>query len=512
MLPVQNFSDYKKILDHVNDMILVVDPASGKIILANQRACDVLEYSAEEMAQLKLEDIHPYDIPTIIDFPAKVRRQKGAITHKLSCRTRTGRFLPAEVSGKSLKLEGSEYLIATIKEASERKIEEEDLKLKQEELEKLVQVRSQTLMEYNLRLLDEIAEREKMEERALNLAFFPEENPNPVFRVSEEGQILYANHASNYILGKWESGIGKVLPEIFSRNISYAFERQKPLEVTYQIADQFYAFVISKVQGKDYANVYAQNITEKKKAEDALLHAKYEAEKANKAKSEFLAKMSHELRTPMNAMLGFSQILKMDPENNLSPLQQEHVDHILSAGKHLLDLINEVLDLAKVESGNINLSLEPVNVGTLIEEMKNILQPIADEYGIRLSIALDPSLKLTAWADPLRLRQILFNLISNAIKYNNKGGSVTVSCKPLNQENIQVDVIDTGPGIPAEDQDKLFEPFNRLGKEYSDVSGTGIGLTVTKELVELMGGFIGMTSKAEQGSHFYITLPVADKS
>ncbi len=144
--------------------------------------------------------------------------------------------------------------------------------------------------------------------------------------------------------------------------------------------------------------------------------------------------------------------------------------------------------------------------------MKDTLQPVADEHGIRLSIVLDPSINLTAWADQLRLRQILFNLVSNAIKYNCKEGSVIVACKPLNRESIQVDIIDTGLGISAEDQNKLFEPFVRLGDEHSGIEGTGIGLTVTKELIELMGGTIGMTSKPGEGSHFYVKLPVAEKA
>lgn len=492
-------------------MVYFIDLASEKLVLANQRACDVLEYSPDEITQITLKDIHPYEMPAVIEFTEKVRARKGAITNELNCRTKSGKFLPAEVSGKTLVLNSIEYLIITVRKASERKVDEKDLKTKHEKLEKLVQVRTRELEEFNRRLLNEISDREKAEEQARNLAIFPEENPNPVFRISNEGLILYANIASNYIFEKWETGVGKILPESFFRSISHAFDHQEPQEVQLQVSDQFYAFIISRVKGKDYANVYVQNITEKKKVEKELLRAKDEAEKANRAKSEFLAKMSHELRTPMNAVLGFSQILQMDPDNNLTKLQHEQLGHILTAGKHLLDLISEILDLAKVESGNISLNLEPVNIVTLIEEMKVILQPIADGHDIRLSIALDSSINLTAWADQLRLRQILFNLISNAIKYNRKDGSVTVSCKPLNQDRIQVDIIDTGLGISDEDRNKLFEPFERLGKEHTDVDGTGIGLTLTKELIELMGGAIGLTSKQGEGSHFYVELPTACK-
>jgi signal transduction histidine kinase len=391
-------------------------------------------------------------------------------------------------------------------------IKEDDLKFIQKEFENQVQIRTCELEAHNQKLLQEIAEQKKREEQAQNMAVFPEENPNPVFRVSGEGKILYANSASNFILEKWETGVGQVIPEIFRRNLSAAFEFNQPIEVEERVSDQYFSFVISRVKGKEYANVYAKEITERKKAEEASLYAKDEAEKANKAKSDFLSKMSHELRTPLNAILGFSQLLEINFENNLTPLQKENIGHILKAGNHLLDLINEVLDLAKVESGNITLDLQPINIANLIEEMGSIFQPMANEYGIRLSILLDPSMNLTAHADKLRLKQILLNLVSNAIKYNHPGGSVSVSCKALNSKVLQVDFIDTGPGISIEDQSKLFEPFNRLGNEHSHVEGTGIGLTVTKELVELMGGSIGLTSRLGEGSHFHIKLPVAKKT
>jgi signal transduction histidine kinase len=376
----------------------------------------------------------------------------------------------------------------------------------------LDQIKIQALEVANKKLLIELAEQKNLEEQARNFAFFPEENPNPVFRVSEESKILYANLASNFILEKWETGVGGILPENISKDITFAFELQKPLEMEYQVSNEFYSFVISKVQNKDYANVYAQKVTEKKKTQEALIQAKDEAESANLAKSNFLAKMSHELRTPLNAILGFSQILQMNTENNLSHLQKENVLQILNAGSHLLELINEILDLAKIESGNLTLNLQPINIANLVEEMEGIFQPIANKYDIQLSLILDPSLELTAKADKLRLKQILLNLVSNAIKYNNKGGSVTVSCKPVNDKKLQVDVIDTGPGISDEDQSKLFEPFNRLGYENSTVEGTGIGLTVTKELVELMGGTVGLISSLGEGSHFYFILPAAEKS
>ena len=490
-------------------MAFVVDIASKKIILANQRACAVLEYTSDQMTQLSLKDIHPYDMPAVIDFSQQVEHDNGAITHKLSYRTKSGKFLPAGVSGRILKENGTNYLIATVRTDSERALNEKDLQSKHEDLESLIQIRTAELADQNRKLLNEITDRDESTQQAISLACFPEENPNPVFRVSEEGKIIYANSASSYILEKWETGVGKILPEAFSKNVSCALELRKPLEVEFKVSDQFYSFVISKVQSKNYANVYAKNITEKKKYEQALLKTKDEAEKANQAKSGFLAKMSHELRTPLNAILGFSQILQINSDNNLNPTQIENLNHIFNAGNHLLDLINEVLDLAKVESGNLTLNIEPTNVANVIEEMRGIFQPIAENFGVHLSLMIDTTMELVVRADKTRLKQVIFNLVSNAIKYNNKGGSVTLACKPLSKEKIQIDVIDTGPGIAPDDQGKLFDPFDRLGKDYSEVEGTGIGLTVTKELVELMEGSIGLRSQPGEGSHFYFELPVA---
>jgi PAS domain S-box-containing protein len=507
---VQNLADFKKILDQIHDMAFVIDPASERIILANQRACEVLEYSAEEMIQLQLKDIHPYDMLAVINFAEKVKHRKGVITNELSCRTKSGQFLHAEVSGRTMNLEGNNYLIATVREITEKQSGGKDPISIQEEIDKQVRARTEELEKHNSRLLKEIVEQKNLHEQASNFAFFPEENPNPVFRCTQEGKILYANLSSNYIMERWETGVGGLLPEMFYKKISCAFEIQKPLEVEYQVSKHCFSFVISKVKGKEYANVYAKKITERKKAQEALLRAKEEAERANQAKSGFLAKMSHELRTPLNAILGFSQVLIMNPENNLTQLQKENIDQIYRAGNHLLDLINDVLDLAKVESGNITLDLQPTNLATLIEEMESIFQPLANEHGVQLSKVIDPSMKLTVSADKLRLRQVLFNLVSNAIKYNHKGGSVTVACKPLNHKILQIDVIDTGLGISVEDQNKLFEPFNRLGNENSNVEGTGIGLTVTRELVELMGGSIGFKSQPGEGSHFYIEMPIAE--
>jgi len=249
---------------------------------------------------------------------------------------------------------------------------------------------------------------------------------------------------------------------------------------------------------------YCWDITSRKHAEQALIAARDEADRANQAKSEFLSSMSHELRTPMNAILGFGQLLEYD--GTLPDEQQDNVREILKAGHHLLELINEVLDLSKVESGHIDLSLEPVEVGAIVEECLSLVGTLADKRKVHLSHS---GLQAAAVrADRTRLKQALLNLLSNAIKYNREGGSVKLDVRPEGAERLRIRVTDTGPGIPARRLQELFQPFNRLGAENSGIEGTGIGLTITRRIVELMGGTVGVESEVGVGSTFWIELPV----
>ena len=232
--------------------------------------------------------------------------------------------------------------------------------------------------------------------------------------------------------------------------------------------------------------------------------AKLAAEKANLAKSDFLSAMSHELRSPLNAILGFAQLMESAlplPTNS----QMESIAQILQAGWHLLKLINEILDLAVIESGKVSLSLEPVSLGDVLSECQAMMDPHAQQQGIRMTfpILAQPCF---VWADQTRLKQIIINLLSNAIKYNKKNGTVVVEIISDYSEVISICVKDSGAGLEAEKMAQLFQPFNRLGQEASGVAGTGIGLVVTKQLVELMDGVIGVKSTVGIGSEFWVEL------
>ncbi len=248
------------------------------------------------------------------------------------------------------------------------------------------------------------------------------------------------------------------------------------------------------------------DITELKLAEERVLKAKEVAEKANKAKSEFLSSMSHELRTPLNAILGFAQLIEMD--GNLSEELKDSAAEIRSAGEHLLQLVGDVLDLAKIESGRLNLSAESVYPIELIKECLSLVKSQAEAKSVQLCLQTNDLADKRLITDRLRLRQVFLNLIGNAIKYNREQGKVVVTCSSLDGSYFRVTVEDTGKGIPKERHGEVFQPFNRLGAELGNIEGSGVGLVITKQLITHMGGHIDFTSEEGVGTQFWIDLPM----
>jgi len=251
-----------------------------------------------------------------------------------------------------------------------------------------------------------------------------------------------------------------------------------------------------------------ERTTALRRAESAERQARRAAEAANQAKSEFLSRMSHELRTPLNAIIGFGQLLELD---DINADQQDSVNQILKGGRHLLDLINEVLDISRIETGNLPLSPEAVSVADATADVVELMRPLADEREVNLSMQASPDRRaLHVLADRQRLKQILLNLLANAIKYNHRGGAVTVSVEHHNDQRCRIVITDTGPGITPDKMTRLFVPFERLGAEATGVEGTGVGLALSRRLAEAMNGTLEMTSTPGHGSQFWIELPTTE--
>ncbi len=297
----------------------------------------------------------------------------------------------------------------------------------------------------------------------------------------------YEQFESDYMM--LERAMDLASDELLDKNASLEFEIQKK-----QLAEE--ALIESQGQLEERVKLRTAQ----------LLNAKGDAEKANRAKSEFLARMSHELRTPLNTILGFSYLLMNNPEDPLSSLQKQKVDSIHFSGQHLLQLINDVLDLAKIESGSLDMEIENIDLNVLLENVIDISTSIAEKKRVSLHFNTEGEEHYFVYADHLRLRQVFLNIISNAIKYNREGGSVEISLSNRGKDKIRINFKDTGLGIPEEKYSALFVAFDRLGAERFEAEGTGIGLTISRELLHLMNGEIDFDSTLGEGSTFFVDL------
>jgi signal transduction histidine kinase/CheY-like chemotaxis protein len=294
-----------------------------------------------------------------------------------------------------------------------------------------------------------------------------------------------------------------------------AFKASRGIEDIYELTyickdgSRFPAIVSITALRDDYGDIIGYLLigtdnSVRKQVELELNNAMAIAEKANLAKSDFLSSMSHELRTPLSAILGFAQLMESGSPMP-TPSQKRSIDQILQAGWYLLELINEILDLALIESGKLSLSLEPISLAEVMQECQAMIEPQARKRGISV-VFPQFAIRYFVKADRTRVKQVLINLLSNAIKYNKLGGTVDVKCITSTPGRIRICVEDTGDGLTAEKLAQLFQPFNRLGQEANVEEGTGIGLVVAKRLIEWMGGAIGVESAVGKGSVFWIEM------
>ncbi|MFQ5481231.1 MAG: ATP-binding protein, partial [Nitrospinaceae bacterium] len=260
------------------------------------------------------------------------------------------------------------------------------------------------------------------------------------------------------------------------------------------------------------ASIIARDITAKKKMETELIRAKEVAEKASAGKSEFLTHLSHELRTPLNSLLGFAQLLELQAESKMGPEEKEFLQEILQAGQSLIHLINEVLDLSRIEAGEMDISMDMVDLSTVVAETFVQVQSLAKYENVSLKNQVSSREGLLALGDPVRVNQVLVNVLHNAIKYNVLGGSVTVFISFVEKDFLTLAIQDTGPGIAAEDLEKIFQPFTRLEKTAESKAGLGMGLAVAQRFMEVMGGTITVNSTVGMGTTFLLRLRRTYKS
>ena len=384
----------------------------------------------------------------------------------------------------------------------------------------------QQILDLNVNLQQKVEERTRqLAESNERFATFMNFLPAYVFIKDSESKLSYFNKAMDNGLGasKWAE---KSLFEIFDRETAERIlaDDQRTFQTGYRKVEESFItldgklhhfetqkFVIPITGQEPLLGGIAVDITERKETEEKINEAKNEAEKANLAKSEFLSRMSHELRTPMNSILGFAQLMQM---SELGEGHKKSVNHILTSGKHLLDLINEVLDISRIEAGRITLSIEPVQLESVILEMIDVVQHTAIAFDKKVVLENSPSNRFFVMADLQRLKQVLLNLINNAVKYNRENGSVIIKTELLKtgiqgNDNVRISINDAGYGINSEDLAKLFLPFERIGANENIIEGSGLGLTVVKKLMDVMNGSVGVESVAGEGSTFWIELPLS---
>ena len=348
-----------------------------------------------------------------------------------------------------------------------------------------------------------------------------------IISIDNKGDVTFWNAAATKLFGySYEEVIGQklhdfIMPEKYRASHENAFSRFKDtgegsvinntIELLARRKDETEFMVelsisSTKLNGEWNAVSIMRDITERKKIEERILQAKIDAENANRTKSEFLANMSHELRTPLNSVIGFSDILLEGYFGELNDKQTNYLDNISNSGKHLLKIINTILDISKIESGNMKLYREELNVKDIVNEMISLLQPLALKKSIELSVSFEHEQNLLE-ADEARVKQILYNLLGNAIKFTENDGYISIKTRNEN-DDILFSVMDTGIGISPANQNKLFEPFIQADSDSSrKYEGTGLGLTLVKELVELHGGNISLKSELGKGSEFTFKIP-----
>jgi PAS domain S-box-containing protein len=371
-------------------------------------------------------------------------------------------------------------------------------------------------------LADFVATRGAIEEQRGRFQAVLDNAPAAVYAKDLQGRYLFANRRVEQVHEKpADQIVGKTDHELFPVEVADSlsvkdlsvldagqemeFEEDVPHRDGSAHTYLTVKFPLRDASGVTYAVCgISTDVTELKRVQREL-DERAELERSTRAKTEFISRVSHELRTPLNAILGFGQVLEVDA---LTDRQRNSVDQIMKGGRHLLELVNDLLEIARIEAGELSVTLAPVDVARAVHDIVLLVEPLAGERSVTLSSTTCDPAPPCALADEQRLKQVLLNLISNAIKYNREGGRVDIEVEHLANDRIALRVADTGQGIAADDIELLFSPFERLGAEQTMVEGTGLGLALSRLMVEAMHGSLEVTSEPGVGSTFTLELPV----
>jgi PAS domain S-box-containing protein len=486
---------FRALLESAPDAIVIVDE-SGRIAIVNAQAEALFGYTRGELIGEPIEKLIParYRSQHQVHRRGYARaphpRGMGSGLQLFGLR-RDGSEFPVEVSLSPLETEEGRFVSSAIRDITERKRAEAAERLASDRLLSAVEAIQDpfAIFDGESRLV------------LCNTAYrnlFASSSTHPLV-----GSTLEEIFDDTIARGELELG-GESASDFKARCLGYHASPVGTLELLTRRGRHLRVTARRTLEGGLVSTIW--DVTENVEHERELTEARALAEAASSAKSEFLSSMSHELRTPLNAILGFAQLLQRDKKSPLNERQLQKLDHVLKGGEHLLRLIDDVLDLSRIEAGRVSVSLEPVDVEPVLSEVGATLAPMANRAGIKL-VMTDAASEHVVIADRTRFAQILINFGSNAIKYGKQGGMVrfTLSEPP---GTLRVTVTDDGIGIPLEQQDKIFQPFHRAGQETGPIEGTGIGLTISKRLAELMHGSVGFESTPGEGSAFWLELPL----
>jgi PAS domain S-box-containing protein len=492
---VPNDDGFRQLLDAAPDAMIVVN-AEGAIEFANAQTENVFGHDRAELVGQPLDvliperfrGVHGAHLKRFLANPGTRPMGSGLELFGLH---KAGRELPVEVSLSPVESASGLVVCAAIRDITERKRMERAAKVSADRLASAVEAIQDAFALFDA-------------EDRLVLC-------NSVYRQllgdSLTGPIVGRSYVE--LLDAWMSDLvfGDDAERASFRTERLAARRDPKGAFDVRTRDGRSLRVIDRrsVDGGMVKTIW--DLTEDVRLAKELREARAAAEAASAAKSEFLASMSHELRTPMNAILGFAQLLARDKKEPLSARHRERLDQILRGGEHLLRLIDDILDLSRIEAGRVSMSMEPVNVADVLEEVRATLETSAARAGAHLELEEPSSALPMVRADRTRFTQIVTNFGSNAVKYNRTGGSVVLRASKEEGSRVRVTVSDTGIGIPKDQQHKLFQPFQRAGQETGSIEGTGIGLVISKRLAELMGGRVGFESTPGAGSSFWVELP-----